>query len=113
MDDQALLQAIRTIVKEETRTIVQDEIEPVTMRLDNLEGRFDNLEGRFDSLEQDVLALRKDMAYHNHEVLPLMQAIKDGLEGWQDRGRQVDRLDEKVEEHDIRLFALEQLAAVK
>lgn len=87
-------------------------------RLDNLEqgqnamqSDISEMKTSVDNLEGRVAALQKDITHHNHYVEPLLKSVKEGLEGWQERNRQIDRLEEKVDKHDDRIWALEQLKA--
>ena len=85
MDEKLLLEAIRNIVREE----VKAETEP---------------------LRDDIKSLKVDMAHHNHHVEPLLEVIKEGIDGLQDRNKQIDRLEIKVNNYGDRIFALEQIA---
>lgn len=63
--DTQLLDAIRTIIRDEVRNVVREEIQialkPINARLEKLEKRFDALETRFDALELEVINLKADM----------------------------------------------------
>ena len=82
---------------EQGQNAMQTDISEMKTSIDNLEGR--------------VAALQKDMTHHNHYVEPLLQSVKEGLDGWQERNRQIDQLEQKVDSHDDRIWALEQLKA--
>ncbi len=82
-------------------------------RLGVIEEKIDVIEEKIDVIEGDVNALKKDMAHHNHLVEPFFKAVKDGVEGLGERYEQIDRLENTVEQHDHRIFALEQVAAQK
>ncbi len=82
---------------EQGQNAMQADISEMKTSVDNLEGR--------------VAALQKDMTHHNHYVEPLLKSVKEGLDGWQERNRQIDRLEQKVDSHDDRIWALEQLKA--
>lgn len=49
MTDQELLQAIRSITKEEVSQLMDQKLQPITQRLDSIEQRMDDLE---ESLEE-------------------------------------------------------------
>ena len=63
--DTQLLDAIRTIIRDEVRKVVREEIQialkPINARLEKLEKRFDALDLRFDALELEVINLKADM----------------------------------------------------
>lgn len=44
------------------------------------------------------------------KVVKELKTIQEGITGWNDRNHQIDRLEYEVEEHDHRIFALEQVA---
>ena len=50
MTDQELLQAMKTMIKEE--------LEPINKRLDSMEGKLDSMEGRLDSMEETLEATK-------------------------------------------------------
>ena len=85
MDEKTLLEAIRAIVKDE----IQSEVKPIS---------------------DDLSSLKKDMAKHNHYVEPLLKAVKDGIDGVTEHNQRVERLEDRIEGHSHRIWALEQKA---
>lgn len=69
--------------------------------------RLDGIDKQLHILQGDVTALKADMAHHNHTVEPQLKTIREGLEGWSERARQIDRHESKLENHGDRIFALE------
>lgn len=80
------LQAISALMKAE--------LEPINERLDNME-----------SMQSKLSA---DVAELNHFIKPAFKTIQEGIEGLQERNRQLDLVTSKVEDHDHRLFAIEE-----
>ncbi|MDR2909669.1 MAG: hypothetical protein LBU86_07285, partial [Oscillospiraceae bacterium] len=61
-------------------------------------------------LKQDIRVLNQRVAVLERAVNDHMSAIREGLEGFAERGRQIDRLERKYNSHDDRIWALEQYA---
>ena len=70
--------------------------------------RLDSVDARLDTMQDSIDTLKSDMAHHNHYVEPLIKATSEGMSGIQERNKQLDRLDEKVDDHDHRIWALEE-----
>ena len=60
------------------------------------------------TMQDGIDALKRDMAHHNHYVEPLIKATSEGMSGIQERNKQLDILDEKVDGHGHRIWALEE-----
>ncbi len=121
MDEQALLEAMRAMIKEELGPVntrldtIDTRLDTVDTRLDTFDTRFDTINTRLDNLEQGQAELRQDVRRLNGSVTVLektvnshMTVIREGLEGFAERGPQINRLEEKYDEHDHRIWALEQ-----
>ena len=52
------LDAIRAIVQEETRTIIQKELEPIHERLDNMQGQINDIKDQLDEMQEDTQITR-------------------------------------------------------
>ena len=52
------LDAIRTIVQEETRAIIQKELEPIHERLDNMQGQINDIKDQLDEMQEDTQITR-------------------------------------------------------
>lgn len=63
--------------------------------------RLDAIEGKQDALSADVTRL-------NHTIEPQLKVIQEGIEGIQEKFDRLDRVEAKQEEHDHRIWALEQ-----
>lgn len=78
------------------------------MQVDIAAMKKDN-ETRFEDLEKGQKAIRSDIAKVNHDLEPKINAVYEGLGGILRRNEQADQHEAKLEEHDHRLFALEQV----
>ena len=59
--------------------------------LEPINGRLDKVDSRLDTMLDSIDTLKQDMATINHEVIPLVKGLYDGMIG---TNRQVSRLDE-------------------
>jgi predicted nucleic acid-binding Zn-ribbon protein len=75
---------------------------------DALAGEIVSLKQGQAELKRDYRALNQNVAVLERTVNDHMAAIREGLEGFTDRGRQIDRLERKCDAHDDRIWALEQ-----
>jgi peptidoglycan hydrolase CwlO-like protein len=78
-------------------------------KLEPIKADISEMKGNIDYLQGDVSALKKDMVKHNHFVEPQLKLIHEGIEGLQERYNQVDKIENKVDDHGHRIFALEQV----
>ena len=106
-------------IAELTKAAVKEEIEPINSRLDALEPRLNALEPRLDALEQGQKNLEETLeavkiSQMRFEMvhLPKIQAALDGVVGANEKLHKVEKLDSKVENHDNRILALEQVIKV-
>jgi uncharacterized membrane-anchored protein YhcB (DUF1043 family) len=60
------------------------------------------------TMQDSIDTLKQDMAHHNHYVEPLLKTVSDGIIDLQRNYARFDKLDAEVEDHDNRIFALEQ-----
>ena len=52
------LDAIRAIVQEETRAIIQKELEPIHERLDNMQDQINDIKDQLDEMQEDTQITR-------------------------------------------------------
>ena len=86
MDENKLLEAIKSIVQAEVQPI-RDDMEMVKAKQN---------------------ALSADIATLNHEIVPKINHMYDAMTGVQEKFDKLDRLELVQEHHDDRIFALEQ-----
>lgn len=99
----ARLNAIET---EQSNTNVR--LNAIETEQSNTNVRLNAIEDRQNTLESGQDAIRKDIARLNHTIEPTLKTILEGIEGLRERNRQLNRLDDKVDNHDHRIWALEQ-----
>ena len=68
-----------------------------------------NLEQSQEELTKGQLAIRADIARVNHTLEPKINAVYEGLSGILRRNEQTDQHEMRLEDHDHRIFALEQV----
>jgi tetrahydromethanopterin S-methyltransferase subunit G len=85
------LQAIGALMDNKLTTA----LEPISERLDTIEGKQD--------------ALSSDIATLNHQIIPQLKIMQEGLDGVQGKFNRLDRLETKVENIQDRLFAVEEV----
>ena len=85
MENQELLEALRYIIKEETRAVVKEEIQPINSRLDNMDSRLDHKglvdtmhdikkdTGRIETIETELFAT-KEVTKDNVQNIKKLQA---------------------------------------
>lgn len=61
MDNNELLQAIRQIVQEEVKVVVQTELHPINKRLDGIDSRLDGIDSRLDGIDSRLDAMQEDI----------------------------------------------------
>ena len=54
------LDAIRAIVQEETRAIIQKELEPIHERLDNMQGQINGMQGQINDIKDQLDEMQED-----------------------------------------------------
>ena len=104
MTDIEILEAMRAMMKEQ----LQQELEPIKNDIAGLKAGQATMQDKIDTMQDGIDTLKSDMAHHNHYVEPLIKATSEGMSGIQERNQQLDRLDEKVDGHDHRIWALEE-----
>ena len=84
----------------------------------NLERNIDTLKSDVNALKSDVDVLKYDVEQIHHSVTVIenvhgnkIDAFLDGMKGIQERFDRQDRLERRVEQHDERIFALEQVVS--
>ena len=86
---------------------IQSDIKEVKQRVDDVAQRVDDVAQRVDDIEHSHKAIRADIATLNHEIIPKVNAMYDGITGINEKFDRLDRLEEKVERHGDRILALE------
>jgi uncharacterized protein YdcH (DUF465 family) len=98
------LQAIEQVFDKK----MDEKLGPINTRLDTMDARQDTMNTRLDTMRDSIDTLKQDMAHHNHYVEPLLKTVSDGIIDLQRNYARFDKLDAEVEDHDNRIFALEQ-----
>jgi len=110
MDEKQLLDAIRGIIKEEVREAVKEEIEPIKTDITNMKSDISELSGSVANLKSDVSELSGSVAVievqHGEKLNAVYEAVTAMNKNFPPR---IDLLERKSDNHDTRLFALEQV----
>ena len=91
-------------------SLTKEDLQAIQSLLNPINKRLDTIQDDVSSLKDDVSSLKKDMAKHNHFTEPLLKAVKGGIDGVLEHNQQLDKIDSKVDDHDHRIWALEQKA---
>ena len=112
------LQAIRGLMQEELEPIntrldkVDARLDKVDARLDKVDARLDKVDARLDTLEEKVDVVRQSQLNIELTELPRIAVALDGYSLARDKNEQQDErivfLEKKTDNHDMRLFSLEQ-----
>ncbi|MCL2884203.1 MAG: hypothetical protein FWF49_01785 [Oscillospiraceae bacterium] len=77
-----------------------------------MQEQMSGMEERQESMENFLQSIRADMLRHNEIVEPALKKIMEGLDGFRERSPQIDMHEKKLENHDIRICALEHAVKV-
>jgi len=135
MEDKTLLDAIRAIVKEETVPInirldnvdsrlggidsrldgVDSRLDGVDSRLGGIDSRHDGVDSRLDSMQEDINELKAETQKISGSLAVIevdhgnrLKAIYDAHVDTVRNATTIKELDAKVDDHDNRIFAIEQ-----
>ena len=59
-------------------------------------------------IEKDIRSISQTMAVFESKLKKDMEIIKEGIAGWGERKKQIDRHEQRLDNHSARVFALEQ-----
>ena len=85
MENNELLEALRHIIKEETRAAVKEEVQPIKDDINSINIRLDNMDSRLDNMESDISEIKKrtvkiEVTLEN-EIRPNIQLMMEGHKG--------------------------------
>lgn len=99
MTDKEILEAMRSMLEAEREHTSR-------MMDEKLSAALEPVNGRLNALSADVARL-------NHTIEPQLKIILEGLEGFQERYKRLEKVEAKQEDHGHRIWALEQVAQAK
>ena len=102
MENQELLEALRYIIKEETRAVVKEEIQPINSRLDNMDSRLDNIETDVSEIKNRTLKIEVIL---ENEIRPNIQLLMEGHKGLVDTMHDIKKDTGRIETIETELFA--------
>ena len=89
---------------------IDDRLDGIDDRLDGIDDRLDGIDGRLDKLEQGQLGLEHFAIMAENVHFPNIQLALEGISGTVERNKQQDQrlhvLEDKVDTHQIEIFAL-------
>ena len=100
MVDKELLQAISDMM--------DNKLDPIKADIADLRQGQAEMKQEQAEMKQDIRKLNQSIAVTESKVLHELKVLNEGLTGWQERNSQIDRLESELEEHDNRIWALEQ-----
>ena len=106
MENQELLEALRYIIKEETRAVVKEEIQPINSRLDNMDSRLDNIETDVSEIKNRTLKIEVIL---ENEIRPYIQLLMEGHKGFVDTMHDIKKDTGRIETIETELFATKEV----
>ena len=106
MENQELLEALRYIIKEETRAVVKEEIQPINSRLDNMDSRLDNIETDVSEIKNRTLKIEVIL---ENEIRPKIQLLMEGHKGLVDTMHDIKKDTGRIETIETELFATKEV----
>ena len=106
MENQELLEALRYIIKEETRAVVKEEIQPINSRLDNMDSRLYNIETDVSEIKNRTLKIEVIL---ENEVRPNIQLLMEGHKGLVDTMHDIKKDTGRIETIETELFATKEV----
>lgn len=106
MENQELLEALRYIIKEETRAVVKEEIHPINSRLDNMDSRLDNIETDVSEIKNRTLKIEVIL---ENEIRPNIQLLMEGHKGLVDTMHDIKKDTGRIETIETELFATKEV----
>jgi predicted RNase H-like nuclease (RuvC/YqgF family) len=105
------------LVDEKLSKLMDDKLAPIRADIAELRGRLDENEKSIRSLSASVAENEKSIRRVNQSVVVLEKEVKHDFKiirensgNWNERNRQIDRLQKTQEDHHDRIWALEQVA---
>ena len=106
MENQELLEALRYIIKEETRAVVKEEIQPINSRPDNMDSRLDNIETDVSEIKNRTLKIEVIL---ENEIRPNIQLLMEGHKGLVDTMHDIKKDTGRIETIETELFATKEV----
>ena len=104
------------LTKEDLQAI-QALLEPINTRLDKVDTQLDKVDTRLDTIQEDISGIKQRILKveitQENIIIPNIRLIAEGIEGINDRLDRHDKLETIQEEHDHKIWALEQVVKAK
>lgn len=101
-----ILALLEKVIEEQAS--MKSEITGIKTDVSGLKSDMAGMKSDQASMKSDMASLKSDVANLNHEIAPKINIIYDGVLGLMEKNKVVERIEKQVEEHDDRIFALEQ-----
>ena len=113
MENNELLEALRHIIKEETRAAVKEEVQPIKDDINSINIRLDNMDSRLDNMESDISEIKKrtvkiEVTLEN-EIRPNIQLMMEGHKGIVDTMHDIKKDTVRIETIETELFATKEV----
>ena len=106
MENNELLEALRHIIKEETRAVVKEEIQPINSRLDGMESRLDSIETDISEIKNRTVKIEVTL---ENEIRPNIQLLMEGHKGLVDKMHDIKKDTSRIEVMEKELFATKEV----
>ena len=79
MENNELLEALRHIIKEETRAAVKEEVQPIKDDINSINSRLDNMESDISEIKKRTVKIEVTL---ENEIRPNIQLMMEGHKGF-------------------------------
>ena len=101
MENNELLEALRHIIKEETRAAVKEEVQPIKDDINSINSRLDNMESDISEIKKRTVKIEVTL---ENEIRPNIQLMMEGHKGLVDTMHDIKKDTGRIETIETELF---------
>ena len=106
MENNELLEALRHIIKEETRAAVKEEVQPIKDDINSINSRLDNMESDISEIKKRTVKIEVTL---ENEIRPNIQLMMEGHKGLVDTMHDIKKDTGLIETIETELFATKEV----
>ena len=106
MENNELLEALRHIIKEETRAAVKEEVQPIKDDINSINSRLDNMESDISEIKKRTVKIEVTL---ENEIRPNNQLMMEGHKGLVDTMHDIKKDTGRIETIETELFATKEV----
>ncbi len=106
MENNELLEALRHIIKEETRAAVKEEVQPIKDDINSINSRLDNMESDISEIKKRTVKIEVTL---ENEIRPNIQLMMEGHKGLVDTMHDIKKDTGRIETIETELFATKEV----